>query len=221
MRQLQVVGRQGEEFEQGEQVTDFQRRQQTTTGTGVKRNANRRQGVFVSGHVRARTQQQHEVTVARRAGLVFFGNLPGLPVIAAGDFEDFCRQRVGFAAKALVFRLGFRFTQRIAQGAAQWRFFRNIPSEQRQQFDPPRQIASLRGLLAERGETRFVEEQGVDYVDNRQGVAPRCILFEKFGGKVVFEEVGRDGEEARFGAAEAVDRLLGVADEEQGRAFIV
>ena len=117
---------------------------------------------------------------------------------------------------------GGRFVQRVAQGDRRRRpalcgFALHLGSAQWQQLDPPRQPHSMRMLLAEWLEGRLVGKQGIDHINDGWSITPGFIARQKARAKTRLQEGRGRREKARFGAAKAVNRLLGIADKKDRR----
>ena len=91
-------------------------------------------------------------------------------------------------------------------------FFRGFAA-QRQQFNPPRQRAGKRSLLAERHELGNTEKQCIDQIDDRPGITSRDVLFAAQCAVLAHQIIGCHREQARLGTAEAINRLFGVTNE--------
>jgi len=63
-------------------------------------------------------------------------------------------------------------------------------------------------------------EDPVDRLDDARRAAPRVVAGEAMAAERIDDEIGRRLEDARLGAAEAVEALLRVADDEEARRLL-
>jgi len=87
---------------------------------------------------------------------------------------------------------------------------------QRQHQHMARQFLLVRLVLDEFEAVRLFAEHGVHSIHHRLRIAPREAVAQRCSREMFVQVFARHAEQARIGAAEAVDGLLGIADDEHG-----
>ena len=154
--------------------------------------------------------QQHHVGPAHR-----FSGLRAQRVLRV---QDRLRHRMPFVAPARIFVFVARCGERVADhhGIVRNGFFTGNAPDQRQTPDQ----AGLCGQRGLRPEDRIRREAGIQRIDDCRRIASGLIGAQQ--RRALRRQMRAGGlEHARLGAAEAVNRLLGVADDEDAGLAVV
>jgi hypothetical protein len=211
VRELQVRRRCRQELQQRGEVVGFKRHQQSAAPIADEGHARIAQRALVVGQMGALTHEDQHIGPARRAR--------GDPALLVGRVDaqlpdpagKLVRDRAAFPVVRVVVALRARFGQHVAQRRS--RVGRLRRNGERQQHEGARRCRA--GVL--RLVQRVARQRGVEHIDDRLCVAPRDIRPQMHCCEIAPQQVTRRREQARLGAPETIDRLLRVADDEDGR----